>query len=171
MTPGYQTHPYSPSHRSCVGVCYSEAPQALDIILVGSESPTVLDVDDLDRRWAADGTGEELARIGMERSEHLLGSLVLGPEVVRTIARNGRLNTDDNMFAEFLAPRDMVLESSDSGQRLGQALQQLATPIEQLVREPAVFLANRDRLEALIEGLDLARRPTERYRDLRATLD
>jgi spermidine synthase len=148
-----------------------QAPQALDIILVGSESPTVLDVDDLDRRWAADGTGEELARIGMRRSEHLLGSLVLGPEVVRTIARNGRINTDDNMFAEFLAPRDMVLESSDSGQRLGQALQQLATPIEQLVREPAIFLANRDRLEALIEGLDLARRPTERYRDLRATLD
>lgn len=138
-------------------------PNSLDVVLLGSRQPLVLDVDELDRRWNVGSTREELARVGMERPEHLLGSLLLGPGIVRRMIEGARVNTDDNMHVESHAPMEMARGMIESSGMKIAVLVRLAPPTEELIANPAALLDSPERLRALVEGLRLAGRRSDGY--------
>jgi spermidine synthase len=148
-------------------------PNSLDVILVGSRQPLVLDLEELDRRWNLGSTRAELARIGMERPEHLLGSILAGPRIVRRMIDGARINTDDNLHVESHAPMEMARGMVESSGMKIAVLTRLASPTEELIANPAALLGSRERLQALVEGLRLAGRESDRYEraltDLEAT--
>jgi spermidine synthase len=148
-------------------------PNSLDVILLGSRQPLVPDLEELDRRWNLGSTRAELARIGMERPEHLLGSLLLGPGIVRRMVEGARVNTDDNMHVEAHAPMEMARGMVESSGMKIAVLMRLAPPTEELIANPAALVDSPERLRALVEGLRLAGRKSDRYEraltDLEAT--
>jgi spermidine synthase len=86
-----------------------------DAVLVGSNSPMAIDEQALARRMASPAIAADLASIGMEGPEALLSYFVAGAHGVRAFARGGRLNTDDNLFLEFSAPRSMGVRDLTGG--------------------------------------------------------
>jgi spermidine synthase len=158
-------------YRSLLATFQSVFPETLvfvsnqpgtDTILVGSRRPLALDLAQLERRWETPAVRVELARIGMQRPEHLLAALVLGPESVRRVAAGARLNTDDNMYVEFHTIQDTVAAAED----VGAELERHATPIETALPDAAELLASRERLGALVDGLERLGRAPDRYRAL-----
>jgi spermidine synthase len=145
-------------------------PGGSDTILVGSRAPLVLDLDDLDRRWQLESTRNDLARLGMMGSEYLLAALYLGPEAVRRIAEGGRINTDDNMYVEFRAARDMEGNVEETKAEMFTVLGSVETPLETMVRDPQALLGSRTRLEALVAGLRLVERDPSRFEKLARAL-
>jgi spermidine synthase len=144
-----------------------EVPNTFDLILMGSREAPVFDLAELERRWAHDGVAADMVRIGIGGPIQLLGAFQAGPDVVAALARRGRINTDDNGYVEFRAPRDMALESSDTGHVISRVLGRLATPVERLLRDPGELMGSPVRLEALVAGLEHAGRTemAARYRE------
>jgi spermidine synthase len=145
------------------------SPNAFDVVLFGTHRPLALRLDELQRRWAVESTRTELARIGLERPEHLLATLLLGPDAVRTLASGARINTDNNMFVEFSGPRDMI--AMRQGSIITRLLEQHATPIETVLADPETLVGSRENLQALIARLEEAERPTAHYQALLKKLE
>lgn len=136
-----------------------------DSILIGTRRPLRLDVAELERRWKDARVRADLARIGLDRPEHLLALLYLGPDDVRDVARGARRNTDDGMYVEFRGARDMAVAPASAEEEIFDRLERIASPIEAQLDDPSV-LAENDRLEALLEGLRRLERPADRYEAL-----
>jgi len=159
------------SFRAILGTFQSVFPEVLvfvpptkvDTILIGSRRPIRVDLAELDRRWANPRMRAENARLGLDRPEHLLACFALGPEAVRRLAAGAPLNTDDNMWVEFQAPRNMVRSDTEAALVVA-ALERGATPLETVLADPAALLGDRDRLTALVEGLGRSGRPADAYR-------
>jgi spermidine synthase len=137
-----------------------------DWILVGSRRPLKVDLAGLERRWAHDGTRSEMARVGMERPEHLLAGFYLGTEQVRAITAGVRVNTDDNMHVEFSAPRQIAEPRGVSGTRLATFLADHIVPAEQALTDPQTLLDDPVRVRALVAGLERQARDIEPYEEL-----
>jgi spermidine synthase len=148
-------------------VVYSPS-EADDWILIGSRRPFRTDLDTLDRRWAHEGTRGEMARVGMDRPEHLIAGFYLGTEQVRAITAGVRVNTDDNMYVEFSAPRQIAEPRGMSGNRLATYLADYVVPAEQALADPRTLLDDPARLRALVAGLERQARPTDGYEALLA---
>jgi spermidine synthase len=144
-----------------------QTPDGGDLILLGSQRPLRPALEELERRWQAGAIPAELARIGLERPEHLLATLYLDTEGVRRLTRGSPINTDDNMFVEHRGPADMTWGANANSPEIMAALEEGAAPIETALADPARLLGSRERLSALIEGLDYGSRPTARYEQLR----
>ena len=138
-------------------------PTQVDTILIGSRRPIRIDLGELERRWANPRMRAENARIGFERPEHLLACLTLGPDAVRRLTAGAALNTDDNMFVEFQAPRNMVRSDTEAAVVVA-TLERAATPVESVLTDAGDLLGNRERLTALIEGLGKSGRRADAYR-------
>ncbi len=78
-----------------------------DAELVGSNRPFILDPDALARRLAVPALSRDLAPVHMATVEDFLSYFVAGTTAVEKISRDGVLNTDDNLWLEFHAPRSM----------------------------------------------------------------
>jgi spermidine synthase len=76
-----------------------------DAILVGSKEPILLDEKDLGRRLNRAEMRSALAPIRMASVRDFLSYFVMGDVGARAFARGGEINTDDNLFLEFSAPR------------------------------------------------------------------
>jgi len=139
------------------------AAQASDTILIGSRRPLVLDLAELDRRWNVEGVRAELAPRGLTAPEHALGSLYLGSDGVRQIARGAPLNTDDNMLVEFRGARDMSRQTVQMYRETYAMLEANQIAIEAALRDPQALVGSRTRLRGLIDGLRLAEREPARY--------
>jgi len=170
----YQVAPET--YRSLLATLLSVFPEVLlfhspgtsDTILLAARRPFVVDLAELERRFAMGEVRAELARVGVTRPEHVLAMLYLGTDAARRYAGGARLNTDDNMYVEFRGPRDRERAATGSlGSVLGE-LDSQAPPSESLLRDPQVLLADRDRLAALIAGLRRVERETARYEALLA---
>jgi spermidine synthase len=145
-------------------------PGGADTILVGSRTPLVFDLDELDRRWQDEARAKDLARLGMMGSEYLLATLYLGPDAVRRIAEGGRINTDYNMFVEFRGARDMERNVEEAMAETFAVLEHFETPLETMVRDPQALLGSRKRLDALVSGLRLVERDPSRFEKLARAL-
>jgi len=144
------------------------APGTSDTILLAARRPFVVDLADLDRRFAAGEMRAELARIGVTGPEHVLAMLYLGTQAAKGYVSGAPLNTDDNMYVEFRGPRDRERAATgELGSVLGE-LDSLAPPSETLLRDPQVLLGDPARLKSLIEGLRRVERATARYEALLA---
>jgi spermidine synthase len=162
------------TYRSLLGTLLSVFPEVLlfhspgtsDTILLAARQPFVVDLAELDRRFAAGETRAELARVGVEGPEHVLAMLYLGTDAAKRYAAGAPLNTDDNMYVEFRGPRDRERAATgDLGSVLGE-LDSRAPPSETLLRDPQALLGDPKRLKSLIAGLRRVARETARYEAL-----
>jgi len=76
-----------------------------DAVLVGSKDPIRLDENDLARRMDRAEIRAALAPIHMASPRDFLSYFVMGDAGARAFAAGGEVNTDDNLFLEFSAPR------------------------------------------------------------------
>jgi spermidine synthase len=144
-------------------------PGGADTILVGSNAPLVLDLEELGRRWQG-ATAKDLARLGMMGPEYLLATLYLGPDAVRQFAEGGRINTDYNMYVEFRGASDMERNVEEAMAETFAVLEHFESPLETMVKDPQQLLASRERLEALVAGLRLTERDPSRFEQLARAL-
>lgn len=80
-----------------------------DAELIGSDRPFAIDPATMARRAAAAPVAADLAAINMQGAEGLLDYCLMGTRgaVAYAQAVAGRVNTDDNLFLEFSAPRSI----------------------------------------------------------------
>lgn len=78
-----------------------------DAVLVASDSPLDLDDRRLAERMAAPAVAGDLARVGIGSARDLLAYFVLGDAGIAAYTAGATLNTDDNLWLEFSAPRSM----------------------------------------------------------------
>jgi len=139
---------------------------AADWLLLGSRQPLRFDLLQLEQRWADEATRAENARVGVKRPEYLVAGVYLGPQGVRALTEGARINTDDNMDVEFTAPREMTEKGGESGPVITEYVGSFRAPVESVLADPSVLLDSRDRLQALIAGLEAQGLPTDRYEEL-----
>jgi spermidine synthase len=135
-------------------------PGTTDTILIGSRQP--LRLEDLATRWDNAGSRRELARIELQRPEHLLAGLVLHGDAIRRLTHEAPLNTDDNMRVEFGAIAGMI----EKDLQVWTELERIGIAPESALRDPYALLNSRDRVQALIAGLTLMERRTNNYEAL-----
>jgi spermidine synthase len=85
-----------------------------DAVLVGSEDPIRLDENDLARRMDRTEIRAALAPIQMASPRDFLSYFVMGDAGARAFAEGGEVNTDDNLFLEFSAPRSQGVTTDGS---------------------------------------------------------
>jgi spermidine synthase len=84
-----------------------------DLVLLGSDSPLVMDLDRATEVVAGDPDRlAELAGIGVTSGHHLIAHALLDDAGARSFASTAPLNTDDNLLVEFSAPRNLYRETS-----------------------------------------------------------
>lgn len=82
-----------------------------DSVMVGSNSPIVLDEAALDRRIAAvPAIAQSLDRVHMGSGADLLSYFAMGTKGMRAFGRGGVINTDDNLYLEFSAPLNIGVD-------------------------------------------------------------
>ena len=165
----YQIAPET--YRSLLATLQSVFPEILlfhspgtsDTILLAARRPFVVDLAELERRFAAGETRAEFARVGVKSPAQLLGSLYLGSDAARGWSAGARLNTDDNMYVEFRGPRDRERASAGGVGNVLEELQGRAAAPESWLADPQALLGDRARLAALVEGMRSVERETARY--------
>lgn len=85
---------------------FTASPDSNDLLLVGSKHPISVDFDRLQKRF--DTWTAELARAELSTPNELLSLLLVSNDEINAIAESTPLNTDDNAFIEFGAPRDLL---------------------------------------------------------------
>lgn len=78
-----------------------------DFLLIGSESPLVLPIQELRRRMAQPGVRPWLERMHYDTEEEFLATLLSHDSMLRQRSAKARLHTDDNMLLEFDAPKTL----------------------------------------------------------------
>ena len=77
-----------------------------DAELVGSNEPFDIDEEELDRRIRGEPLiMADLGSVDMGAAADFLSYFVMGTEELRRFSRDGVINTDDNLYLEFSAPR------------------------------------------------------------------
>jgi spermidine synthase len=82
-----------------------------DAELVGSNSPILIDEEELDRRIREPAVLSDLAPVRMGSATDFLSYFVMGTEGMRNFSEGGILNTDDNLYLEFSAPFSIATPS------------------------------------------------------------
>lgn len=144
--------------------------EGVDLLLLGSREPIVLDLERIGARMSELSVRMDLARVDIRRPADVLPLLVLGPDQVESFVAGAPRNTDDNARVEFSAPkalyqntldRNLALLHSFSGNPLDYA-----TPVPENPEKRAEFLLDlaraylargrlrdaRDVLETLLDG-------------------
>ncbi|HEX5041640.1 MAG TPA: fused MFS/spermidine synthase [Candidatus Polarisedimenticolaceae bacterium] len=76
-----------------------------DAELLGSDVPIRFDRDLLASRLQDPTIHADLAEVGMGTPDDFMALFLAGDDALRTFARTGKVNTDDNLSLEFSAPR------------------------------------------------------------------
>ena len=77
-----------------------------DAELIGSNAPITIDIDALQQRIeASHEVLEDLRRVDMGSATDFLSYAIMGPQASRDFSEGAPLNTDDNLYLEFSAPR------------------------------------------------------------------
>ena len=82
-----------------------------DAVLVGSNSPFLMDEAELQRRIEQPAVADDLGRVAMGSSTALLSYFVMGTEGMAQFGQNATLNTDDRPYLEFSAPFSIATPS------------------------------------------------------------
>lgn len=85
-----------------------------DAVLIGSNAPIIIDETELARRMSVPAIRKDLAPIHMETADDVLSYFVFGDAGVRSFARDGDINTDDNLALEFSAPASQGVSGLES---------------------------------------------------------
>jgi spermidine synthase len=75
-----------------------------DAELIGSNEPILIDEAKLDRRISEPTISEDLRRVMMGSADDMLSYFLMGTSTMKEFAKDGVLNTDENLYLEFSAP-------------------------------------------------------------------
>ncbi|RJR15259.1 MAG: spermidine synthase [Nitrospiraceae bacterium] len=78
-----------------------------DAALIGSNSPLLINEEELQRRIAYPAVSEDLKQVMMGSADEFLSYFIMGTEGMKAFSSSGTINTDDNLYLEFSAPRSM----------------------------------------------------------------
>jgi spermidine synthase len=122
-------------HRAFPHVLVFETLNGVDLLLVGSNQPMVLDTDRVDLAMRELRVRLDLGRVGISEATDLASQLQTGGGALDELLKGARVNTDDNGIVEFSAPKDLYLDSQDENLAMlqGDAEDPLA-PVAALVR-------------------------------------
>jgi spermidine synthase len=81
-----------------------------DAEIIASNSPLLINEQELEQRISAWQVLGDMRQIKMGSAEDFLSYFVMGTEGTRAYSRGGRINTDDNLYLEFSAPRSIGME-------------------------------------------------------------
>lgn len=124
-----------------------------DAEIIASNSPLVIDERELARRISHQPVLGDLRQVTMGSAEDFLSYFVMGSSGTSAYSRGGRINTDDNLYLEFSAPRSIGKEYL-RGANLAELLRHRESILPYLVR-PA-DPAEQTRQKARWEGLQQA---------------
>jgi spermidine synthase len=101
------------SFKSVLKAFHSEFPYVMvfdpsppDIILIGSKTPILIDLGDLEEKFKLDSIKRDLSRINIMTPYDLLAAFSLGSHEIDTFLNDAVTNTDDNAWVEVSGPRD-----------------------------------------------------------------
>jgi len=78
-----------------------------DAEIIGSNSPLLIDEEELGRRIAHPAVSEDLQQVMMGSAEEFLSYFIMGTDGMKAFGSSGTVNTDDNLYLEFSAPYSM----------------------------------------------------------------
>jgi spermidine synthase len=78
-----------------------------DAVLIGSNSPIVIDENELEKRIKEPEVMRDLEQIKMGSAEDFLSYFIMGNEGTKSYSEQGIVNTDDNLYLEFSAPHSI----------------------------------------------------------------
>jgi spermidine synthase len=78
-----------------------------DAVIIGSNSPLLIDEEELARRIAHPAVSGDLERVMMGTADDFLSYFVMGTGGMKAFSNGGVINTDDNLYLEFSAPLSM----------------------------------------------------------------
>ena len=78
-----------------------------DAEIIGSNSPIVIDEQELELRIARPAVAKDLIRVKMGSATDFLSYFLMGTERMQAFSDGGTINTDDNLYLEFSAPRSV----------------------------------------------------------------
>ena len=77
----------------------------IDLLLMGSQEPIVLDLERFETRMSELRVRMDLGRVGVRRPLDLVSLYRVGPEQIDRLIEGAERNTDDNARVEFSAPK------------------------------------------------------------------
>jgi hypothetical protein len=95
-------------------------PSGVDLMVLGSDRPLAVDLDDLGRRTSPLWIRADLARVGIRDGVDLAAMLQTGGGRVRAVIGKAEPNSDDNGLVEFSAPKALYLDTQDANTALLQ---------------------------------------------------
>ena len=101
-------------HRAFPHVLVFETSNGIDLLVIGSDRPLVLDVDALDSRSSGLWVRADLARVGVRSPFDIAAMLQTGGTALDDVLRGATVNTDDNGLVEFAAPKALYLDTQDA---------------------------------------------------------
>jgi spermidine synthase len=107
-------------HRAFPNVLVFETLNGIDLLVIGSDRPLVLDIDALERRSSELWVRADLARVGFRNAFDLAGMLQTGGAAVDDLVRGATFNTDNNGLVEFAAPKTLYLDSQNANMTMLQ---------------------------------------------------
>jgi spermidine synthase len=75
-----------------------------DAELVGSNTPVIIDEEELSKRISKPAISDDLNRVMMGSATDLLSYFMMGTEGMKGFSQGGIINTDDNLYLEYSAP-------------------------------------------------------------------
>lgn len=122
----------------------------VDLLLIGTQEPLGLNLDDLAARMSELNVRMDLGRAQIRRPVDLMALFRLGPEDVARLVADAPRNTDDNARVEFSAPKTLgLLTLADNLKVLRQFV---SDPLDQ-VAPPIADPARRDELDVSLAEL------------------
>jgi spermidine synthase len=100
--------------RAFPHVVVFETLHGVDLLMVGSDRPLVLDMAKIKHRMSEFRVSLDLGRVGVRSGEDLAGMIQVGGEGLHRVVEGARANTDDNGYVEFAAPKALYLDSQDA---------------------------------------------------------
>ncbi len=126
-----------------------ESVEGFDLLLIGSQKKFALDPREIQRRWQQRELREELAGIGIRRGVDLVARFLMGTVGVRAFSQGAVINSDDNGYLEFEAPKSLHLRTAERNDR---ALSLASEGINRYLRGGVWTEVDRERLRAGFEA-------------------
>lgn len=97
-------------------IVFAPSPRSNDTLVLAAEAPIQLRRDVLERLFEDPKLRTELERADVQLPEDLFGLFIAGEDEAHRLAGEGPLNTDDNAFIEFAAPRELLEFSEEDAE-------------------------------------------------------
>jgi hypothetical protein len=114
LTPTHLKSILAGYHRAFPHVLVFESQGGIDLLVIGSERPLMIDTEEVERRASELWVRADLARVGIRSVTDIVAMLQTGGAALTEIVRGATINTDDNGLVEFAAPKTLYLETQDA---------------------------------------------------------